>query len=118
MEKTQDGLWIIDEEARTVYANARMTEILGAQLSEMLGQPSFMFVFPDDVKAAQALFEAKIRGNTNPFRFKLRRKDGSGIWVDVQAHPMHNAQGNFKGIVGTFTVSQAIAARAEDGHSK
>jgi PAS domain S-box-containing protein len=111
MEKPKDGIWIIDSDARTVFANERMTEILGAKLSEMLDQPSFAYVFPEDVPAAQALFETKGRGNANPFRFKLRRKDGSGIWVDVQANPMHNAEGRFKGIVGTFTVSESDLAR-------
>jgi hypothetical protein len=32
--------------------------------------------------------------------FKLRRKDGSAIWVDVQGTPMHNAAGVFTGIIG------------------
>jgi PAS domain S-box-containing protein len=111
MEKPRDGIWIIDSNARTVFANERMTEILGAKLSEMLGQPSFAYVFPEDVPAAQALFEAKGRGNALPFRFTLRRKDGSAVWVDVQANPMHNAEGTFKGIVGTFTVSESDPAR-------
>jgi PAS domain S-box-containing protein len=111
MEKPKDGIWIIDSDARTVFANERMTEILGATLSEMLGQPSFAYVFPEDVPAAQALFEAKGRGNALLFRFKLRRKDCAAIWVDVQANPMHNAEGTFKGIVGTFTVSESDLAR-------
>src|SRR5260370_42122542 len=51
------------------------------------------YVFPDDVNAAQRLFEATIRGDTNPFHFKLRRSDGSAVWVDVQGTPMHNAAG-------------------------
>jgi len=83
-----------------------MAEILGTSSSEMIGEPSFSYVFPEDAEAAQRLFEAKAQGNTNPFHFKLRRKDGSAIWVDVQGTPMHNAAGVFKGIVGTFSVSK------------
>jgi PAS domain S-box-containing protein len=105
MKRDLDGIWIIDTEARTAFANDRMAEILGTSPSEMTGRPSFEFVFPEDVDAAQKLFEAKIRGDTKPFHFKLRRKDGSAIWVDVQGTPMHNAAGEFRGIVGTFSVS-------------
>ena len=105
MPKSQDGIWIIDENAQTVYASERMAEILGTVPSEMLGQPSFTYVFPEDVSAAQRLFESKKRGDANPFHFKLRRKDGSAVWVDVQGTPMHNAAGVFRGIVGTFSVS-------------
>ena len=82
-----------------------MAEILGTSPSEMVGRPSFGYVFPEDVERAQNMFEAKIRGNAKPFHIKLRRKDGSPVWVDVQGTPMHNAAGEFKGIVGTFSVS-------------
>jgi PAS domain S-box-containing protein len=106
MERKQDdGIWIIDIEAKTAYANERMAEILGTSPAEMVGRESFAYVFPEDVDAAQRLFDAKIRGDTKPFHFKLRRKDGSAVWVDVQGTPMHNAAGVFKGIVGTFSVS-------------
>ena len=106
MTKDLDGIWIIDAEAKTAYANERMSEILGTSPAEMVGKPSFAYLFPEDVSEAQRLFEAKTRGDTNPFRFKLRRKDGSGVWVDVQGTPMHNAAGVFRGIVGTFSVAK------------
>ena len=103
-EKQEDGIWIIDPDAKTAYANERMAQILGTSPSEMIGGASFAYVFPEDVDAAQRLFEAKTRGDAKPFHFKLRRKDGSAVWVDVQGTPMHNAAGVFKGIVGTFSV--------------
>lgn len=106
MENDRDGIWIIGADAQTTYANERMAEILGTSPSEMVGRPSFIYVFPEDIDAAQRLFEAKTRGNAKPFHFKLRRKDGSAVWVDVQGTPLYNAAGVFKGIVGTFSVSQ------------
>ena len=105
MENLLDGLWIINAEAKTVYASDRMAEILGTTPAEMKGQPSFGYVFPEDVDAAQRLFEAKSKGDPSPFHFRLRRKDGSAIWVDVVATPLYNAAGVFTGIVGTLTVS-------------
>ena len=111
MDKQQDGIWIIDAEANTVYASERMAEILGTSPSEMLGQPSFSYIFPEDADAAQRLFEQKVQGDTGPFRFKLRRKDGSAVWVNVQGTPMHNADGEFKGIVGTFSALEGSSTR-------
>jgi PAS domain S-box-containing protein len=105
MNESQDGIWIIDADSKTILANARMAEILGASPDEMLGQPSFSYVFAEDVAAAQRLFEAKSKGDSKPFHFRLRRKDGSEVWVDVQGSPLHNAAGEFNGIVGTFTIS-------------
>ena len=82
-----------------------MADILGTTPAEMIGHPSFAYVFPEDVAAAQQLFEAKKRGDINPFHFRLRCKDGSAVAVDVQGTPMHNVAGRFNGIVGTFSVS-------------
>jgi PAS domain S-box-containing protein len=105
MNKSQDGIWIIDADGNTTLANSRMAEILGVSPNEMVGQPSFSYVYPEDVAAAQRLFDAKSKGDSKPFHFKLRRKDGSEVWVDVQGTPLHNAAGEFNGIVGTFTIS-------------
>ena len=102
----KDGIWIIDPTGLTVYASDRMCEILGTDRAAMLRTPSFTFVFPEDTAAAQRLFDAKSMGNLDPFHFRLRRADGSEVWVDVQGTPMHNAKGVFSGIVGTFTVSE------------
>lgn len=99
-----EGLWIIDADASTVYANSAMCEILGAETAELIGAPSFRYVFPEDMDAARELFESKQRGGMSPFHFRLRRKDGSAVWVDVQGTPMRGAAGEFLGIVGTFRV--------------
>ncbi len=98
--KTQNGIWIIDTEAKTVYVNTRMAEMLGTTPSEMIGQPSFSYVFPEDLESAQRLFDFKKTGSADPFHFTFRRKDGSAIWMDVQATPMRDATGEFSGILG------------------
>ena len=107
MTKQTDGIWIIDKTAVTLYANAAMAEILGTEVSRLIGQPSFKYVFPEDAAAAQRLFDARQRGESAPFHFKLRREDGSTVWVDVQGTPMRNSRGDFIGIVGTFRLSES-----------
>ena len=105
METLSDGIWIIDNDAKTAYARQRMATILGTTPAEMIGYSSFDFVFPEDVPAAQQLFGRKKNGDTEPFHFRLRRKDGSAISFIVQGTPMFNEAGKFNGVVGTFTVS-------------
>jgi len=102
---SQDGIWIINAAAETVLANDRMADILGTTSADMVGQPSFEYVFEEDREAAQQLFQIRSKGGYEPFHFRLRRKDGSAVWVDVQGTPMFNAAGEFNGIVGTFTLS-------------
>jgi PAS domain S-box-containing protein len=106
MKKQSEGIWIIDSAARTAYVNDRMAEILGVPPSEMLGQDSLHYVFPEDLDNARRLFQGKKSGDTSPFRFRLRRPDGVGVWVSVQGTPMYDSAGVFTGIVGTFSVSE------------
>ena len=106
MTKHSDGIWIIDAEANTVFANIAMAEILGTTVANLLGKPSFNYVFPEDLAAAQQLFDNKKHGDKTPFRFKLRREDGSSIWVNVLGTPMLSPAGELLGIVGTFSVSE------------
>lgn len=100
-----DGLWIINAQGATVYANEDMAQILGTSIADLIGKDSFQFVFPEDLDAARQLFAVKEAGNRAPFNFRLRRADGNAIWADVQGTPMHNAAGQFIGIVGSFTIS-------------
>lgn len=41
-----DGIWIIDAEGKTVFANEPMTEILGTAPAAIIGEDSFHYVFP------------------------------------------------------------------------
>jgi PAS domain S-box-containing protein len=107
----RDGIWIIDAKANTVFANARMAEILGTTVADLIGKPSFEYVFPKDRERAQKLFERKEGGDSQPFYFHIRRKDGTPLAVDVQGTPMHSTDGEFIGIVGTFRVVESILAR-------
>ena len=108
MENPRDGIWIIGADARTTYVNERMPEMLGTSRSEMIGQPSFAYLFPTDVEAAQRLLDVKKSGGAKPFRFRLRRTDGTALGVDVQGTPMRDTVGEFVGIVGTFSVPDNI----------
>jgi PAS domain S-box-containing protein len=83
-----------------------MAEILGVDLSKLVGKPSFDYVFPEDAAAAQRLFDARQNGEAAPFRFRLRREDGSAIWVNVQGTPLRSSDDVFIGIVGTFSVAK------------
>jgi PAS domain S-box-containing protein len=79
-----------------------MAVLLGTTVDRLLGQPSFDYVFPEDVPGAQRLFELKSRGDMSPFEFRLRRSDGTPVWVSVQGTPMHDESGAFRGVIGTF----------------
>jgi PAS domain S-box-containing protein len=96
------GIWTIDEKGVTTFANTKMAKILGTTPLDLTDKSSFDYIYPEDMKAAQKLFESKKEGDIDPFTFKLRRKDGTGVWVRIQGTPMFEGK-MFKGVVGTFT---------------
>lgn len=100
-----DGIWIVDADAKTLYANGSMAEILGTTPEELAGTSSFAYLFQEDESTAQKLFEGKKQGENGSFHFRLKRKDGTPAWVNVQGTPMRNANGDFVGVVGTFSAS-------------
>jgi len=67
------AIWILDVDGKTVYANAKMGEILLAAPAEMIGQSVFFCVFHEDLDAAKRLFQAK-ESNTNSFHVKAMQK--------------------------------------------
>jgi len=53
----------------------------------------FDFVFPEDIDEARKLLEANKLPHAKPFRFRLRRVDGSEVWTDIQGSALQTAQG-------------------------
>jgi PAS domain S-box-containing protein len=102
VSQNTDGIWKINADGRTVYANQRMAQMLGTAVEAMLGELSFGFVFPEDVEGAMCLFDTKKRGDSKPFRFRLRRTDGSSVWVSVSNTPMYS-NSEFQGILASFS---------------
>jgi PAS domain S-box-containing protein len=109
-DETREGIWTIDAEGKTAFVNEAMAAMLGTTIAEMVGKPSIDFVFPADSETARRLFDGRSLGNTSPFAFRVRRKDGTPLWVTVQGTPMRDDSGQFRGIIGTFR-----AMRRDDG---
>lgn len=104
MADAADGIWVINDSGKTIYANERMAAILGVPRAALNGVDSFEFVYPEDQESARQMFGRKSQGDTTTFTFRLRKHDGSPIWTKIQGTPMHDSKGRFSGIVGTFTV--------------
>ena len=59
---------------------------------------------------ARKLFEANKLPHATPFRFRLRRVDGSEVWTDIQGSAMQTAQGDIYAISATITVTESDAS--------
>ena len=89
-----DGFWISMRRRRSLR-QCNDDGYSGCNMAEMIGESSFVYLYPEDVASAQRLFEAKSHGDSNPSYFRLLRRDGSAIWVDMQGTPLSNATVEF-----------------------
>lgn len=97
VETATEGIWQADAEHRTVFVNARMTEMLGCTEADMLGRPVLDFTDDEGRAIAIASLERRRSGVREQLDFKLRRLDGSTFWVLMSTGPILDAEGRYAG---------------------
>jgi PAS domain S-box-containing protein len=98
-----EGIWVVSPEGRTIFCNERMAELLGTDVEALQRLSCFDPVFPDDLEEAQQQFGLQMAGGGQPFDFRLRRVDGSTVWVTISCMPMYDDGGVCIGLLGLFT---------------
>ncbi len=99
-----EGIWRLDPEGRTLYASARMAEMLGVDPREMLGRPAREFVAPEDLDAWLGHRADRAAGYTGTFEVRLVRGDGARLPVLVTASPTRSRT------TGAMTGAVAVVA--------
>ncbi|MDB4997895.1 MAG: hypothetical protein JWM74_5327 [Myxococcaceae bacterium] len=96
VETTNQGVWMTDPEGRTTFMNGRMASMLGYTVDEVAGVPFLDFV--DEEWHALSRSELE-KGKSGPLQTqgKLKRKDGSRLWVLVETSPNLGESGNYEG---------------------
>ena len=105
IETTSEGVWIIDAESKTVFANNRIAEMLGYTLDEILGRPILAFMSEEWQAITIAMLihiQRRPQGSKETFDLKFRRKDGSSLWAIVSANPIFDQAGQYAGALGMF----------------
>src|SRR5271154_2906657 len=113
VDAVPEGIWVVSPEGRTLFCNDRMAEMLGTDVECMQRLSCFDPVFPADLEEAQRHFGRQMAGGAPPFDFRLRRIDGSAVWVSISCTPMYDDGGVSTGLLGLFTdISQRRQSEA------
>jgi PAS domain S-box-containing protein len=97
VETTNEGVWLLDSKLHTSYVNPQMEEMLGYEPGEMVGRSVFDFYFPEDVEHKTQVLKRRQQGLREQIEERLRRKDGSELWVRMAATPILKDTGEFEG---------------------
>jgi PAS domain S-box-containing protein len=103
VETTNEGVWVIDGGYKTTFVNKRTAEMLGYTPQEMEGRGLFEFLFPEDAARKLEDLRQRQQGFKAVMYDRVRRKDGSELWVLVSTAPMFSEKGQFTGVLGMLT---------------
>jgi PAS domain S-box-containing protein len=97
VETTNEGVWLLDSKFHTVFVNWQLAEMLGYDPVEIVGRSVFDFYFPEDVDRKRQILERRRQGLREHFDDRLRRRDGSELWVRLAGIPVFKDSGEFDG---------------------
>ncbi|MBD2256003.1 PAS domain S-box protein [Pseudanabaena sp. FACHB-2040] len=103
VETANEGIWVIDPEGITLYANPRMGEILGCAAEDLVGQSAFDFVFEEDQQEAKQRFAERLQGVRSRSEFRLRRCDRTPVWIQNGISFLEDEQGRCTRILNLVT---------------
>jgi diguanylate cyclase (GGDEF)-like protein/PAS domain S-box-containing protein len=103
VEAAFEGVWIIDSGNLTTFVNRRMADMLGYTPEEILGKPVLTFMDPDAQAAFAANRDLRQQAHQPEHEFRFKRKDGSDIWVLMEASSDKDAAGNYLGSLAMVT---------------
>ena len=106
VETAQEGIWVIDPDNRTTFANQKMAEMLGYTVNEMLGRCVFDFIDPEMRAAAIAQLEQRRSGIAAAHEFKYRRADGTALWAKLATNPIFDGDRYIGGLALVTDVTE------------
>ena len=110
VETANEGIWIIDAEARTTYVNEKMAEMLGCSQEGMIGRYVRDFTDEKGRTISELNVEKRRQGINESHEFKLIRKNGSPLWTLVNSKSLFDKDGTF---IGSMSMLTDITERKE-----
>ncbi|HTL55754.1 MAG TPA: PAS domain S-box protein [Candidatus Limnocylindrales bacterium] len=113
IETANEGIWLLDAQARITMVNPRMCEMLGYAPAELIGARKWDFAFPEDLDQVKRLFERRRAGISDQVDVRFRTKQGEEVWTLMAAKALQDEKGEFEGSLDMFT-DITMRKRAEE----
>ena len=114
VETTGEGIWTINDQDKIDYVNRRGAEMLGYKPDEMLGRAPVEFLFPEDIPENLDKVQPSALSERRSTDFRMRRKDGSTLWIHCTSVPIYADNGDYLGrlAMGTDMTDSKMAQDA------
>lgn len=110
LQVASQGVWV-SRNGRTRYVNAKMAEMMGCSVGELLTRPVLDFHTGDELLADEARGRRVRAGERLTFTQELRRVDGSTFLAHGTTTPLFNHSGQYEGSVAMV---DDVTDRAEE----
>jgi len=97
-----EGMWVVDPAGRTTFVNRKMEEMLGVDSGGMIGRVPSEWSFPEDRQSLSELLGSSA-GQPAQRELRLRRSDGTELWVILSQNAILDPAGNPQGTIGVLT---------------
>jgi PAS domain S-box-containing protein len=102
VETAQEGIWHVDAEGRTVYANQHLADMLGYRVEELMGRSAFDLVPEEEQARAREAWTRRAAGSAERLEFRFRHRNGHVVWLRASATPLLE-DGRFAGAFAMLT---------------
>jgi len=110
VEQAPDGVFVADLDGRYIEVNAAGCQIVGYTRQEILGKTILDLISPEDADRLEQDRQLMLAGATQLGEWRLRRKDGSYVPVEVNARIL--SDGRWQGFVRDISERQSLEERA------
>jgi PAS domain S-box-containing protein len=111
LEELHVGIWMIDSDGVTTFANRRLANLLAIEPAQMVGRPLLDFFEPADHQLVLAHVSSRRKGQRDEYDARLRRADGSHVPARVHGSPLL-VGGEFVGAMAAITDLSDLSAAA------
>jgi len=114
VENLNEGIWQVDTEGITTYANPCMCEMLGYTEKEMLGRHVFHFMSKQAAEFVEGKLKRRELGISEQYDLEFLTRDGSQINTRVTGGPLFDVEGVHVGsLAGIMDVTVSRLALEE-----
>ncbi len=106
VEGATEGIWIVNQDLQITFINQKLANLLGFSSTEMLGRTLSSFMDFEAMAIADQECQRRLQAMSSArveYDFKLKTKDGGGLWVIVQTKPLFDQNSIYIGSLGMIT---------------
>lgn len=101
LESMNEGILILDNEERIMYANKILYKELGYEFKELHGKNAHeILIDPADLPQMHKIIEERKNNISSVYEIQLKSKSGLKIWMEIKGSPYKDIAGNIIGSIG------------------